>query len=243
MKTAVVFKWIRDPQDARVSASGEVAWPGVKFSPTDDDPAAIAVAKAISAEEDIIGITIGDGKPEWAAARGAASTIIVEDAFGGSDGTAAAAAIAAAIRQAGDIDVVAIGDSEWDRGVISALIAELGWSAYAGVVAAEAAGDAVRVSIKGQGGSTIIEAHTPVIIAAQALEEEKDAPGMKQTLAARKKPVEKTTVEALGADASGKSASKGTRKPEGDAAIMFDATDPAAAVNQLVDALRGDGLL
>ncbi|MGI6220812.1 MAG: hypothetical protein ACOYIP_02890 [Coriobacteriales bacterium] len=242
MKTAVVFKWIRDPQDARVSASGEVTWPGVKFSPTDDDPAAIAVAKAISAEEDIVGITIGDGKPEWAAARGAASTIIVEDAFGGSDGTAAAAAIAAAVKQAG-VDVVAIGDSEWDRGMVAALIGELGWSAYAGVVAAEAAGDAIKVSVKGQGGNTIIEAHTPVILAAQALEEEKDAPGMKQTLAARKKPVEKTTLGALGASGEGKSTSEGTRKPDGDAAIMFDATDPAAAVNQLVDALRGDGIL
>ena len=242
MKTAVVLQWIRDPQDARVSASGEVTWPGVKFSPTDDDPAAIAVAKAISAEEDIIGITIGDGKPEWAAARGAASTIIVEDAFGGSDGTAAAEAIAAAVRQA-CVDVVAIGDSEWDRGMVAALIGELGWSAYAGVVSAEAAGDKVKVSVKGQGGNTIIEAATPVIIAAQALEEEKDAPGMKQTLAARKKPVEKTTLEALGVCGAGKSASEGTRKPEGDAAIMFDATDPAAGVAQLLDALRGDGIL
>ena len=101
MKTAVVFKWVRDPQDARVAADGALSWPNVKFSPTDDDPAAMDVARALSAEEDIVGITIGDGKPEWAAARGAASTVIVEDCFGGSDGSAAAAPIAAAIVASG----------------------------------------------------------------------------------------------------------------------------------------------
>lgn len=241
MKTAVVFKWVRDPQDARVAADGTVSWPNVKMSPTDDDPAAIAVAKGISAEEDIVGITIGDGKPEWAAARGAASTVIVEDAFGGADGTAAARAIAAAVRAQG-VDVVAIGDSEWDRGVVSALIGEMGWTAYAGVTAAEAESDAIKLTLKRGSDSVTVRTQAPVVLAAVALSQEKDAPGMKQTLAARKKPVDKTTVAALGAEA-GIAESVGTRLPEGDSAIIFDGTDPNAAVSQLLEALRGEGLL
>ncbi|WP_165044897.1 electron transfer flavoprotein subunit alpha [Adlercreutzia sp. ZJ138] len=242
MKTAVVFKWCKDPQDARVSADGVVSWPGVKLSPTDDDPAAMDVAKGVSAEADIVGITIGDGKPEWAAARGAANTVIVEDAFGGPDGTAAAQAIAAAVKRAGDVDIVTIGDSDWDRGVVSALVGALGWKAYANVTAAQAEGDDVRLTIKTPAGNRIVLAKPPMVIAAQALSQEANVPGMKQTLAARKKPVEKESVASLGA-ASGIGESGGTRLPEGDAAIIFDGADPSNAVAQLMDALRGEGVL
>lgn len=242
MKTAVVFKWVRDPQDARVAADGALSWPNVKFSPTDDDPAAMDVARALSAEEDIVGITIGDGKPEWAAARGAASTVIVEDCFGGSDGSAAAAPIAAAIVASG-ADVATIGDSEWDRGVVSALVGELGWNAYAGVIGAEPDGDGVKLTIKGAQGNTLVHTSTPVLIACQATAQEKNVPGMKQTLAARKKPVEKTTADQLGVAAEERSTSEGTKLPEGNRAILFDGSDPDAAVAQLLEALRGEGIM
>lgn len=241
MKTAVAFKWTRDPQDARVAADGTVTWPNVKFSATDDDPAAMAVATALAPEEEIVGITIGDGKPEWAAARGAASTVIVEDAFGGADGTAAARAIAGAVR-AQDAQIVVMGDSEWDRGVVSALIGELGWPAYAGVTAAKLDGDAIELTVKRGSNLEIIRTAAPVVLAAVALSQETNAPGMKQTLAARKKPVEKVTVADLNVE-PGVAESRGTRLPVGDSAVLFDGNDPQAAVSQLLDALRGEGVL
>ena len=242
MKTAVVFKWCKNPVDARVSADGAVSWPGVKLSPTDDDPAAMGVAKSISAEDDIVAVTIGDGKPEWAAARGAASTIIVEDSLGGADGTAAANAIAAAIAHAGGVDVVAVGDSDWDRGMVSALVGALGWTAYANVIAAEPAGDGVKLTIKTPAGNLLVQAQAPVVLCCQALGQETDAPGMKQTLAARKKPVEKLKTSDVSA-APGLGEAKGTHKPQGASVTMIDGSDPAAAVSQLMDALRGEGIL
>ncbi len=242
MKTAVVFKWTRDPQDARVSLDGELTWPNVKFSPTDDDPAAMDVARALSAEEDIVGITIGDGKPEWAAARGASSTMIIEDCFGGSDGFAAASSISAAIA-ASDVDVATIGDSEWDRGVVSALAGELGWNAYAGVISAEPDGDGVKLTIKSTKGNVLVHANTPLLIACQATAQEKNVPGMKQTLTARKKPVKKTSTSQLGVALEERSVSLGTRLPEGNRATLFDGSDPDAAASQLLEALRGEGIL
>lgn len=242
MKTAVVFKWVRDPQDARVAADGSVSWPNVKFSPTDDDPAAMDVARALSDEEDIVGITMGDGKPEWAAARGAACTTVIEDCFGGSDGSVAAAPIAAAIKASG-ADVATVGDSEWDRGMVSALVGELGWPAYAGVIGAEPRDGGVNVTIKGADGNIVVHTGTPVLLACQATAQEKNVPGMKQTLAARKKPVEKITADQLGVEAEGRSASAGTRLPEGNRAILFDGSNPQAAVAQLLDALCGEGIL
>ncbi len=242
MKTAVVFKWCKDPQDAHVAADGMVSWPGVKLSPTDDDPAAMDVARGLSVEEDIVGITIGDGKPEWAAARGAASTVVVEDALGGADGSAAARALAAAVQSEGDIDVVAIGDSDWDRGVVAALIGQLNWKAYANVIAAEPDGESIRLTIKTPTGNRIVSAQPPLVIAAQALGQEAAVPGIKQTLAARKKPVTKKSVDSLNI-AGGIATSLGTCLPEGGKAIIFDGSDPSSAVAQLMDALHGEGVL
>lgn len=242
MKTAIIFKWQRDPRDARVASDGTVTWPGVKLSPTDDDPAAMDIAKALCPEGDIVGITIGDGKPEWAAARGAASTVIVEDAMGGSDGSCAASALAAALREEG-ADVAVIGDSGWDSGVVSALAGELGWTAYAGVTGAQLAGDDIEVKLKRQGGLQTVRTKPPVLLAAVALGQEKDVPGMKQTLAARKKPSSKITTESLGLLQDARSESVGTQLPEGACATMIDGSDSAQAAKQLVEALRADGTL
>lgn len=241
MKTAVVFKWTRNPQDAIVSG-GKVDWSRVKMAATDDDPAAIDVVKALCGGEDILGITIGDGKPEWAAARGAASTLIVEGITNQADGAEAAAAISGAIKHAGELDVVAIGDSDWDRAVIVALIGKLGWRAYAGVIEAEAADGKVRITVKTPDGLRVIETATPVLLCVQGMGKEQNAPGMKQTLAARKLPVEK--ISAAGMDGVGASIAEslGTHAPEGTSATLFEG-EPGQAANQLVAALHGEGIL
>lgn len=243
MKSVVVFKWSKNPQDARVSADGIVSWKGVKLSATDDDPAALDIAKTLSAEDDIIGVTIGDGKPEWAAARGAASTIVAEDAFGSVDGSEAAEAIAAIVRHVGLADVVTIGDSDWDGAVVVSLVGKLGIRAYAGVIAAELVGDAIRITVKSDGVQRVVETHPPVLLACKALGSEENAPGMKQTLAARKKPLIKLTRDDLGLSGKIRVQSKGTRLPEGNACVMMDGVDPAAVAAELVAALRGEGVL
>lgn len=243
MKTAVVFKWCRDPQDAHVMADGRVNWGNAKMAASDDDPAAMDVARSLSEEADIVGVTVGDGKPEWAAARGAASTVSVGDYEYRLDGNAAASAVKAAIEKAGGVDVVAIGDSDWDRSVPLALAAKLGWPAYFDVTGAEAKDGKVALTCKGVGESRVIETPVPVLVVAKALESEQNVPGMKQTLAARKKPLDKTTMADLGVAGEAKAESAGTHVPEGDPCVMIDGEDPQAAAEQLIGALRGEGLL
>ena len=80
MKIIVAFKWLRSPQDARVGADGSVDWRGARMAPNDDDPAAIAMARELGAGGEVLGLTVGDGDLAWAAARGAASTLVVTDA-------------------------------------------------------------------------------------------------------------------------------------------------------------------
>lgn len=243
LKTIVVFRWTKNPQDAIVRADGSVNWDGVKMAPTEDDPAAMEIAKTLSSEEDIIGLTIGEGKTDWAAARGAAHTIVVEDVHSEANGMKAAEAICAAIKKAGNIDVVTMGDSDWDRAVVSALVGKLGWKAYAGVIAAEEKDGALYVTVKSPEGSKIIQTDTPVLLATLALSQEENVPGMKQTLAARKKPVEKLSTADLGVRSENAVRVLGTRLPEGNSVVLFDGSDPDAAVEQLLEALRGEGVL
>lgn len=243
LKSIVVFRWTRNPQDAIVKADGSVSWSGVKMAASDDDPAAIEIAKKLSAEENIIGLTIGEGKTDWAAARDAASTTVIEDIECDADGTPAAEALAAAIKRAGNVDVVTMGDSDWDRAVVCALVGKLGWKSYAGVIDAEVKDDKLLVTIKTPKGNNIIETDTPVLLATLALSKEENAPGMKQTLAARKKPLENLSVVDLDIELNHATKTLGTRLPEGNAAVLFDGNDPESAVKQLLDALHGEGVL
>ncbi|WP_165062339.1 electron transfer flavoprotein subunit alpha [Adlercreutzia sp. ZJ154] len=243
MKTVVVFKWCRDPQDARVLSDGSVSWDGVKMSASDDDPAAMQIAKALSSEAEIVGLTVGDGKKDWAAARGADSTVVVEDVNSDVDGAVMASVLAASIKRIPSVDAVVIGDSDWDYSVTTALIGKLGLTAYAGVIDAAVDNGEIKLTTKDVDGVRVVTTRTPLLIIAKALSGEVNPPGMKQTLAARKKPVESFSVSDLDIEFSSSALSVGTRLSENKAATIFNEDDLATSVNRLLTALRDEGVL
>lgn len=244
MKMIVAFKWLLNPEDARVGADGSVDWRGARMAVSDDDPAAIQVAGELAGTDgEIVGLTIGDGDAAWAAARGASSTVIVTDAQSNPDAVATAAVLAAGVRSIGGSDVVLIGDSAWDYGVSVALAGQLGWSALAQVSSARRDGDRLLVSRKSGDATQVIEVVPPVVLAVCASRAEKDPPSMKVVLAARKKPQIKVTLAELGVKPSGTLISRGTKLPDTPAAKIIDGTDAAAAATQLVTALRTEGVL
>src|ERR1035438_9531017 len=109
MKIVVVFKWLKNPEDARVGADGSIDWRGARMAVSDDDPAAIQVAGELAGTGgEIVGLTIGDGDAAWAAARGASSTVIVTDAQSNPDAAVTGAVLSAGVRRIGDADVVLI---------------------------------------------------------------------------------------------------------------------------------------
>lgn len=244
MKVIVIFKWCRNPQDALVGANGNVDWPGVKLSANDDDPAVMEIAKAIAGDGEIVALTIGDGDVAWAAARGAASTLVVTDAQTETDSSATGAVLADAVKRIEDADVVLIGDSSWDYGLVSAFVGQLGWPAIAAVTSAEIKQGSLHVARKMGSVSHVLEVKTPVVLAVMATQSEKNEPGMKQVLAARKKPMEKITMADLGFLAPAENVvSLRTRFPDTPPAVLIDGTDPAAACEQLMAALHVDGVL
>lgn len=244
MKIVVVFKWLKNPEDARVGSDGSVNWRGAKMTVSDDDPAAIQVARNLAAAGgEIVGLTIGDGDAAWAAARGASSTVIVTDAQSNADAAVTGAVLAAGVRRIGGADVVLIGDSAWDFGVSVALASQLGWTALAGVSSATMDGDRLRATRKFGDSTQVIEVARPAVLAVFASRAEQDAPGMKEVLAARKKPQIKLTLADLGLTPADRVISRGTKLPDTTAARMIDGADPAAAAAQLVTALRAEGVL
>lgn len=244
MKIVVVFKWMKNPEDAHVGTDGSVDWRNAKMAVSDDDPAAIDIARQLAGGGDeIIGLTMGDGDAAWAAARGASSTVIVTDAEMAADAGVAGGVLAAAVRRIGNVDVVLIGDSAWDVAVPAALAGQLGWLSLAGVSTVTKHGDRLHAT-RNLGESTqVIECAHPAVLAVSASHAEKDPPGMKEVLMARKKPQTKVTLSDLGVTTNGRVKSEGTRLPDTPAAKIIDGADPMAAATQLVTSLRTEGVL
>lgn len=246
MKVMVIYSWARNPADAVVRDDGTVDWRGARMAAGEDDPAALAAAKSIaeSAGGIVTGLTIGDGDATWALARGVGSTVSVGDVPHLADNAATAKVLAAAVRDAGDVDVVVVGDPKQDPGVAAALAGELGWPALVGqsTASAEDDGTARVLAVRATAGAAVTTAvPTPVVLGVAADADVDRAPGMKEQLAARKRPVTRVTTSDLGT-AAVDLPSRGTRRPETTVANVFTGP-PAETVDRLLAALRERGTL
>lgn len=244
VKIVVVYKWARDPEDAAVRADGSIDWRGAKMTAGEDDPAVLEAARTIAAATGgtVVGLTIGDGDATWALARGVEQAVSVPDAPFMTDNAATAAVLAAAVRSIGDVDVVVIGDAESYPGVAPTIAALLGWPSLLGVAGATA--EEGRLVVTRRAGETeqTLSLPTPAVLGVAAAGAEKQQPGMKEILAARKRPVTSVPLANLDVAAPAAVDSRGTRAPEAGHARIFDG-DPVTAAAQLVAALRADGVL
>jgi len=243
MKVVIVYTWARDGANAAVRADGTVDWRGAKMTAGEDDPAALAVAKRLAEGSGgtVVGLTIGDGDASWALARGVGETFSVTDAPPLADNAATARIIAAAVERIGDVDVVVMGDSKQDPGVAPAVAGYLGWTALAGLVSAAVVDGRVAAVRRSATEQQTIRVAPPVLLGVAAEADVDTMPGMKELLAARKRPRTTWSMADLGL-AVGDVRSTGTRKPEAAAATLFEG-DPSTSAAQLVAALRADGVL
>jgi electron transfer flavoprotein beta subunit len=243
VKAVIVYKWSRNAADALVRADGSIDWRNAKMAAGEDDPAALAAATQLVAGSggELVGLTIGDGDASWALARGVESTWSVTDVPPLADNARTAAVLAAAVRRIGDVDVVVIGDSRQEPGVAAALAGELGWPALVGLQSATCVDGRVQVTRRVGDQRQTVVVPTPVVLGVAAEADVDRVPGMKELLAARKRPVNRITLADLGTDA-GDVSTLGCRKPESAPARVFDG-DPTQAAAQLVAALRAEGVL
>ncbi|MEN1975019.1 hypothetical protein [Cellulomonas olei] len=257
MRVVIVYSWARDTGAASVRADGSVDWRGGRTAPGEDDPAALAVARQLAEDTggEVTGLTLGDGDASWVLARGVGSTWSVGDAPLLADDAATAGILAAAVRAIGDVDVVVVGDAAERAGVPAALAGLLGWPALLGVTAASAVGEApgaagtagaadataVRVTRPSPSGTETITAAPPLVLGVAAESGTHRAPGMKELLAARRRPVTPLTLARIGAGAHDVT-SRGTELPPAAPTRVFEGP-PDQVAGQLVAALRAGGVL
>jgi electron transfer flavoprotein beta subunit len=258
MRIVVAYKWTRDPEEATVGADGTVDWSRAKPGLSTYDPVALELARQLAeaAGAELIGVSAG-GKgvaapiaSKAALARGLARVVIVEDESLANAGRGELAAVlAAVIRHIGDVDLVITGDSSVDvaaKMVPTVLAGELGWPAVAEVAAVSGKAGALRVERAIPGGVQVLEVSGPAVLAASADAAVPRVAGMKELLAAAKKPVELLELAALKVPPSSAIMTvTGRSRPDRKArkGQLIDTTDPAAAAAELVTALREAGTL
>jgi electron transfer flavoprotein beta subunit len=243
VKAVVVYKWARDPEDAAVRADGSIDWRGARMTAGEDDPAVLEVGRAIAGAGDtVVGLTIGDGDATWALARGIEQAVSVPDAAATADEASTAAILAAAVRSIGDVEMVVIGDAEAYPSVAPTLAGLLGWPVLLGVTGAAIEEGRVRASRRTGAMDQTLTLPLPAVLGVVAAGAEKQQPGMKEVLAARKRPVTAVPLASLDLAARAPIEMRGARVPQGGRARIFDG-DPEVAAAQLVAALRADGVL
>ncbi|RYV49736.1 electron transfer flavoprotein subunit beta/FixA family protein [Pengzhenrongella frigida] len=258
MKIVVAYKWASNPQDATVGAQGTVDWSRAKPGFSEYDPVAAELARRLADATggEVIGLTVGTKRVDATLARKAAlsrgfdrAVIVADDSLEGAGSTQLAAVLAAAVRHIGDVDLVITGDSSVDVGskmVPTVLAGQLGWPAVAEVISITGQAGALRVERAVPTGTQVLEITGPVVLAASTDAAVARVPGMKDILAAGKKPVESLDLAALDIPAAaGTTTVTGTSRPDllTRKGQMIDASDPAAAAAELVAALRGAGAL
>jgi len=257
MTIVVAYKWAANPQEAEVGADGTVDWSRAKASFGEYDAVAVELARQFADRtgNEVVGVSVGGAALETglarkgALARGLDRLVLVSDeSLDGAGSAETAAVLAAVVRALPDVQLVLAGDSSVDSaaGMVPALLAaQLGWPALGNVMELAQDGASLTVGCSVRGGTRTLRVEGPVVLSAAPDAAVPRVPGMKDILAAAKKPVE--TLDLAGLDRPGVAAPVEVQRYRPDrparARHRIDATDPAEAARVLVAALRSDGVL
>lgn len=244
MRIAAVCKWARDARDARVDAEGSVDWRNAPPVAGRDDDAVLGVAgKLAGPGGEVVGVTLGRVRADWAAARGAGRVVAVDPPeVDAADPVQVAEALAALVRRVGDVDVVLIGDVAVDVGVpvVPALLgASLGFPVLLGADDVTAQDRRLRVRWERNGVQETLELPVPAVIAVTAAAAPIARPGMRQLLQARRQPVETVPVGELQVSApQAEVRSSAPARPVPRRRLRIDGSNPEAAAAEAVAALQ-----
>ncbi|MDR0627124.1 MAG: hypothetical protein LBG11_07675, partial [Bifidobacteriaceae bacterium] len=246
MLICVAYKWAPDPAEAAVDGAGQLDYSRAKATISEYDAVAIQMARdlANSAGAELVGLTAGppaSAAPlaaKAALSRGLDSlTAVVDESLAQADAARTGQALAGAVRELGSVDLVITGDCSIDEGaglVPGALAGQLGWPAVLEASKIVVEGSTVKLERAVAGVTELIELAGPAVIGVAAGALAPKAPGMKDVMAAAKKPINRLTGADVGLGrAQGEVLA--TAKLTGPArkGITIDASDPAAAAADL----------
>lgn len=244
MRIAVIYKWSRNNQDATVRSDGSIDWRNAKNVPGEDDSAALACAQLVAHEAgaELVGLTIGDGDASWALARGVESAVSVTGVPHFDDAAATAHALAQGIRAIDGVTHVFIGDSAQHPAVAGYLGAELGAATLLSIHEVGFDGQDILARRHGAEETEVFRVAGPALISIAAVSEETRKPGMKEMLAARKRPVVLRSAAEMGISGDDGISVEDTQVPLTQSATIFEGTT-ADKVQSLLAVLRNQGVL
>lgn len=257
MKIVVAYKWAPNPQDAVVGSDGSVDWSRSKAAVSEYDPVAAEVGRQLAdaSGAELIGVSVGGSDVASAMAKKSAlsrgfdrAVIVADDSLAGAGSTQTALVLAEVIRQIGDVDLVLTGDSSVDVGaqlVPTILAGALGWGALTNVSSVTGTAGDLTVERAHDGGSQVLKVTSPAVLATASDAVVPRVPGMKDILAAGKKPTEELALATLTvADLASTATTTGTSAPELKVRKgQLIEGDAETAVATLVAALRADAVI
>ena len=203
MKIAVALKIVPDDQDILVSAGGSLDFSKAKPIISIYDLNAIEAAVQSGAE--VVAITVGsasidDSKTKKSVlARGISELYMVaDDALADADSYVTAAALANLLTKVGDVDAVFCGDGSADnyaQQVDVQLAAKLEWPVVSAAVKVEFSDGAATVDRVLEDVVETVEVTLPAVISVTPDIADPRIPGMKDILAAGKKPTNVSGAE------------------------------------------------
>lgn len=199
MRIAVAFKAVPDDQDIQVAGDRTLDYSKAKETVSTYDLNAIELAAQLAgADGEAVGVTVGpkaidDSKlKKNVLARGLSHLYMAaDDALAGLDSRATALALKEALAAAGDVDLVLCGDGSADdyaQQVDVQLAEALGWPVVTAAAKVEADGGKLTVVRALEDCSETVEVELPAVVSVTPDAAEPRIPGMKDILAAGKKP-------------------------------------------------------
>ena len=202
MNIVAAFKVVPDDQDIQVSADGTLDYSKAKNTVSAYDLNAIEAAAQLAAANEgsnVVAVTVGgadidDSKlKKNVLARGVDELYMTaDDACKGLDAHAAAAALADLVAKAGEYDLILCGDGSADdyaQQVDVQLAARLGLPSVNGATKIEAGSGSVTVERTLEDVVEVVEAPLPCVVSVAPDIALPRIPGMKDILAAGKKPM------------------------------------------------------
>ena len=202
MKIAAAFKVVPDDQDIKVAGDRTLDYSKAKNTISVYDLNGLEVAAQLAAEVEgsaAVAITAGPASideaklKKSALARGVDELFMTaDDACAGMDAKATAAELAKLVAQIGDVDLVVCGDGSADnyaQQVDVQLACKLGWPVVNAATKVTCKGDVLEVERTLEDAVEVVEVSLPAVVSVTPDAAEPRIPGMKDILAAGKKPM------------------------------------------------------
>lgn len=205
MKALVCYKWVPDEADIIVDQHNKILkMDKVKYKVSEYDRNAIELGVSLCEKNGYEVLSLTAGKDVKASAkdvlaRGIDKAYLIEcDEL---ESSISSTVLAEAIKKIGDIDVIICGEGSGDQysqQVGPRLAALLGYQLITYAASVEVEGEQLKVERKLDDGTELVKVKQPVVLTVLPEINHPRIPGMKQILAAKKKPIEELTLSDLG---------------------------------------------